>query len=110
MTRDQREHSTLPVYAEAPNSSTVRKPRQIHKRPAENVVAFYNQRGTAEQWIKEGKGAMKARARSSGRGCRAGRSQPTRSGFSFMRSAAAIFSANTKVAMAAIRCGKRGYA
>jgi Transposase DDE domain group 1 len=24
-------------------------------RPAERVVAFYNQRGTAEQWIKEGK-------------------------------------------------------
>jgi len=23
-------------------------------RPAERVVAFYNQRGTAEQWIKEG--------------------------------------------------------
>jgi hypothetical protein len=23
--------------------------------PAERVVAFYNQRGTAEQWIKEGK-------------------------------------------------------
>jgi hypothetical protein len=32
-------------------------------RPAERVVAFSNQRGTAEQWIKE------ARARSSGRGC-----------------------------------------
>jgi hypothetical protein len=28
-------------------------------RRAENVVAFYNQRGTAEQWIKEGKGAIK---------------------------------------------------
>jgi hypothetical protein len=27
--------------------------------PAERVVAFYNQRGTAEQWIKEGKGAVK---------------------------------------------------
>ena len=26
---------------------------------AERVVAFYNQRGTAEQWIKEGKGAIK---------------------------------------------------
>ena len=26
-------------------------------RPAERVVA-YNQRGTAEQWIKEGKGAI----------------------------------------------------
>src|SRR3954471_7319937 len=28
-------------------------------RPAERVVAFYNQRGTAERWIKEGKGAIK---------------------------------------------------
>jgi len=28
-------------------------------RPAERVVAFYNQRGTAEQHIKEGKNAMK---------------------------------------------------
>ena len=28
-------------------------------RPAENIVAFYNQRGTAEQHIKEGKGAIK---------------------------------------------------
>jgi hypothetical protein len=28
-------------------------------RPAERVVIFYNQRGTAEQWIKEGKGAIK---------------------------------------------------
>ncbi len=25
-------------------------------RPAERVVAFYNRRGTCEQWIKEGKG------------------------------------------------------
>jgi hypothetical protein len=28
-------------------------------RPAERVIAFYNQLGTAEQWIKEGKGAIK---------------------------------------------------
>ena len=28
-------------------------------QPAERVVAFYNGRGTAEQWIKEGKNAMK---------------------------------------------------
>ncbi len=28
-------------------------------RPAERVVIFYNQRGTAEQWIKEGKNAIK---------------------------------------------------
>jgi hypothetical protein len=28
-------------------------------RPAERVVAFYNKRGTCEQWIKEGKNAIK---------------------------------------------------
>ena len=28
-------------------------------RPGENVVAFYNKRGTCEQWIKEGKGAIR---------------------------------------------------
>jgi hypothetical protein len=28
-------------------------------RPAKNVVAFDNKRGTCEQWIKEGKGAIK---------------------------------------------------
>ncbi len=28
-------------------------------QPSERVVAFYNGRGTAEQWIKEGKSAMK---------------------------------------------------
>jgi hypothetical protein len=28
-------------------------------RPAVNVVAFDNKRGTCEQWIKEGKGAIK---------------------------------------------------
>jgi len=27
-------------------------------RPAERVVMFYNHRGTAEQWIKEGKNAV----------------------------------------------------
>jgi Transposase DDE domain group 1 len=26
---------------------------------SENVVAFYNKRGTCEQWIKEGKGAIR---------------------------------------------------
>jgi hypothetical protein len=26
---------------------------------SKNVVSFYNQRGTAEQWIKEGNGAIK---------------------------------------------------
>src|SRR3989449_11393573 len=29
------------------------------RRPAERVVVFYNKRGTCEQWIKEGKGAIK---------------------------------------------------
>jgi hypothetical protein len=28
-------------------------------RSAEGIVAFYNQRGTREQWIKEGKGAIR---------------------------------------------------
>ena len=28
-------------------------------RPAERIVAFYNHRGTCEQYIKEGKGAIK---------------------------------------------------
>jgi hypothetical protein len=28
-------------------------------RSAENLVAFYNKRGKCEQWIKEGKGAIK---------------------------------------------------
>ena len=32
-------------------------------RPAERVVTFYNQRGTAEQWIKEGKGAIRLSCR-----------------------------------------------
>ena len=29
------------------------------RRPARKVVAFYNGRGTADQWIKEGKNAVK---------------------------------------------------
>jgi Transposase DDE domain group 1 len=28
-------------------------------RSAEGIVSFYNKRGTCEQWIKEGKGAIK---------------------------------------------------
>jgi hypothetical protein len=28
-------------------------------RPAERAVAFYNQRGTADRWIKEGKNVVK---------------------------------------------------
>jgi Transposase DDE domain group 1 len=49
-------------------------------RPAENVVAFYNKRGTCEQWIKEGK------AQSSGHGSHVGRLPPTPSVPSFMHS------------------------
>jgi hypothetical protein len=48
--------------------------------PTERIVAFYNKRGTCEQWIKEGKGAIKW-ARLS---CRT--FAPTPSGSSFMRS------------------------
>ena len=48
-------------------------------RRAERVVAFYNQRGTAEQHIKEGKNAI------SGPGCRAAGSTTTPSGCSFTR-------------------------
>ena len=33
-------------------------------RPAKRVVRFYHQRGTAEQWIKEGKNAVKWTRRS----------------------------------------------
>ena len=29
-------------------------------RPTENVVAFYNKRGTCEQWIKGGQGAIRS--------------------------------------------------
>jgi hypothetical protein len=47
-------------------------------RPAERVVAFYNKRGTCEQWIKEGKGAIKWTRLS----CR---SRPTLFAFSFTR-------------------------
>jgi hypothetical protein len=47
-------------------------------RSAEGIVAFYNQRGTCEQYIKEGK------TRSNGRACRAAPSPPTRFAFSFM--------------------------
>jgi hypothetical protein len=31
----------------------------VGNRPAERIVGFYIQRGTAEQWIKEGKNAIK---------------------------------------------------
>src|ERR1022692_4300727 len=36
-----------------------RMPHEGLSRPAKRVVRFYNQRGTAEQWIKEGKNAVK---------------------------------------------------
>src|SRR5262245_36014813 len=49
-------------------------------RPAERVVAFYNITSAG----RASSGSKKARARSSGRGCRAGRLPQTRCGFSFM--------------------------
>jgi hypothetical protein len=42
--------STLQLAAHRVNALT---------RPAKRVVRFYNQRGTAEQWIKEGKNTLK---------------------------------------------------
>jgi Transposase DDE domain group 1 len=39
--------------------STCRLHRGQHEPPGRRVVAFYNKRGTCEQWIKEGKGAIK---------------------------------------------------
>ena len=53
-------------------------------RPAERVVAFYNKRGTCERRVSNG--LKRARARSSGRGCRAGHSPPMPFGSSFTRS------------------------
>ena len=47
-------------------------------RPSENVVAFYNKRGTCEQ-------SKRARVRSNGRGFHAVPSSPTRFAFSFTR-------------------------
>ena len=61
-------------------------------RPAERVVAFYNQRGTAEQRIKEGKGAVKWTRLC----CHAVPSPPTPSGFSSTRWPATL----------AISCGR----
>jgi len=29
------------------------------RRPPKRVVTFYNQRGTAEEWIREGKNAVR---------------------------------------------------
>jgi Transposase DDE domain group 1 len=59
-------------------------------RPAERVVAFYNQRGTAEQCIK------KARAQSSGGDCHAARSPPT----------PCVFSSTPSRTTSAISCGR----
>ena len=49
-------------------------------RPAERVVAFYNQRGTAEQWIKElpSNGSRKARTPSTRLSCRSLRNNAVR--------------------------------
>ncbi len=49
------------MYAQAkrPRESRRFSAFGYRSRPAENVVAFYNKRGTCEQWIKEGKGAIR---------------------------------------------------
>ena len=50
-------HIRVSLCSEKANlSRRVREP--TFTRP-ENVVAFYNKRGTCEQWIKEGKGAIR---------------------------------------------------
>jgi len=59
-------------------------------RSAERVVAFYNQRGTAEQWIKEGKGAV------NGHACCAAPSPPT----------PCVFSSTPSPTILAISCGR----
>ena len=52
-----------PVFAEKPGGDSWIEtlPRRGYRYvgPAANVVAFYNKRGTCEQWIKEGKGAIR---------------------------------------------------
>src|SRR5262245_54623184 len=44
-------------------SRRILSPRRLHRDehepPADGVVACYNKRRTCEQWIKEGKGAIK---------------------------------------------------
>ena len=41
------------------SSGRLHRHQNIWKRSPEDVVRFYNGRGTAEQWIKEGKNAVK---------------------------------------------------
>jgi hypothetical protein len=50
----------LPAFAAAIELAQLLVPGRHARlsRPAERVVAFYNKRGTCEQWIKEGKGAI----------------------------------------------------
>ena len=52
--------------------------RAADRASATNVVAFYNNYGACEQWIKEGKGAIKWTR------LHVGRSPPTPSGSSFV--------------------------
>jgi hypothetical protein len=49
----------LDIHGIADNYATHKHPSINLARSAEGIVAFYNQRGTAEQHIKEGKGAIK---------------------------------------------------
>ena len=54
-----RAHGVSGAGAARATGSTCTTPRSPSRLSAERVVAFYNQRGTAEQWIKEGKNAIK---------------------------------------------------
>ncbi|MFH1476860.1 MAG: transposase [Verrucomicrobiota bacterium] len=68
------EHNIQPVYESCGSARRVVAKGEWYKgelfpcvgfivtnlnRPAKRVVLFYNQRGTAEQWIKDGKNAVK---------------------------------------------------
>src|ERR1035437_2310143 len=50
----------VPVNPHRLDAARIIRLRAVHqRRSAKRVVRFYNQRGTAEQWIKEGKNAVK---------------------------------------------------
>ena len=57
----------IPILTQIPNSNSAKREGELYPRvgfivtnlslPSRAVVRFYNKRGTAEQWIKEGKQA-----------------------------------------------------
>jgi hypothetical protein len=49
--------TSLAAWSAAPCGPATSTPPKAG--PPERVVAFYNQRGTAEQWIREGKNAVR---------------------------------------------------